>query len=149
MAWSSWGPGHPAANGLGPDTARTSVTLYGAVGPAPAADGAPSSSRTLTSSARTAAKAILDLIAHPSLVTAGPRPQLVSLAARRTSRGSTPACISRRGPAGTLYRRGRPPPALSWLSPPLIRPGGSTGSIAARPPAPAPGPAVSTTLDAT
>src|SRR5215475_1913928 len=87
MAWSSWGPGHPAANGLGPDTTRKSFTWYGPPDPAPAADadGAPSSSRTLASSAKPAGTAILDLIAHPSLVAAGsPRP--VSPAAQRTQR---------------------------------------------------------------
>src|SRR5438034_293988 len=77
MAWSSWGPGHPAANGLGPDTTRKSFTWYGPPDPAPAADGAPSSSRTLASSAKPAGQAILDLIAHPSLMAAG-SPRLVA-----------------------------------------------------------------------
>jgi hypothetical protein len=85
MTWSSRGPGHPAANGLGPDTTRKSFTWYGLPGPAPAADadGALCSSRTLASSGKPAVKAILDLIAHPSLLAAG-SPRLVSPAARRT-----------------------------------------------------------------
>src|SRR5215813_2301788 len=62
-------PGQPAANGLGPDTTRTSFTLYGPVvcglAPAAVASGAPASSSTPASSAGPATRAAFDLIVHP------------------------------------------------------------------------------------
>src|SRR5215469_14875839 len=59
-------PGQPAANGLGPDTTRSSCTAYGPTvrAPAPAtADPGALTSSTLASSAAPARKT-LDLIAH-------------------------------------------------------------------------------------
>src|SRR5690242_7274723 len=93
MAWSSWGPGHPAANGLGPDTTRRSFTWYGPAGPAPAA-GATGSSRTLASSGKPAVTTILDLIySKPTR----PCDDAMEIPCRRHGEAAGPGCRALRG----------------------------------------------------